>query len=199
VAKIGISLSEVARRVGRDKSTLLRHVQRGLVPRLPDGSYDEDAVREALTSNLDPARSRPLKPAAGEIAPSLGDVAATPVATIEDAQEAVALIRRVLAEEGRQIDGAPTYDDVRSAELILKARERAINIAASEGSMVPMAPLVRHVSEAFRNYRKSLEALPARYGAQIAAEVGCDVGKLDRALSTMIRAHLTELSAPVVR
>lgn len=199
MADTGISLSELARRLGRNKSTLQRQAGAGTIPRNADKSFDEDAVRKALAERLDPARAKPLKPAAGEAVPSLPHVAAPPVATLEDAQEAVALIRRILAEEGRAIEGAPTFDDVRSADLILKARERALSLAVQEGELTPTRPALKHIAEAFSGYKRELQAMPARLGAQMAAEIGCDVGALDRALTKAIREYLEMLSAPVVR
>ncbi len=56
----GITLSELARRIGRDKGQLSRMAKAGRIPRLPDGSFDEATVRQALKRTLDPARSKPL-------------------------------------------------------------------------------------------------------------------------------------------
>jgi hypothetical protein len=56
----GISLSELARRIGRDKGQLSRLAKAGRIPRQPDGSFDETAVRQALKRTLDPARAKPL-------------------------------------------------------------------------------------------------------------------------------------------
>jgi hypothetical protein len=56
----GISLSELARRIGRDKGQLSRMAKAGRIPRQPDGSFDEAVVRQVLKRTLDPARSKPL-------------------------------------------------------------------------------------------------------------------------------------------
>jgi hypothetical protein len=184
-----ITLSELARRLGRSKPTILQLARKGIIPRNEDGTFDEAAVRTAYAQNTAPNQRRPLA----------GDEAGEVVRTIEDAQDAVSLIRRVLAEEGRGMDGAPSYDDVRTAETILKARERAQAIAVGERELIRKAPVMKHIEESFANFRKELQAMPARYGAQIAAEAGCDVGKLDAALSGVIREYLDNLSAPLVR
>jgi len=192
-----ITLTELARRLGRSKPTVLGLVKSGVIPRNADGSFDEAAVRAAYLRNSDPSKTRKplLGPGSHDNAP---DAPAT-VRTIEDAQDAVSLIRRVLAEEGRGMDGAPSYDDVRTAETILKARERAQAIAVGERELIRKAPVMKHIEESFANFRKELQAMPARYGAQIAAEAGCDVGKLDAALSKIIKEQLDSLSAPLVR
>jgi hypothetical protein len=56
----GISLSELARRIGRDKALVSRWAKQGKIPRLDNGNFDEEAVRRKLKGNLDPARAKPL-------------------------------------------------------------------------------------------------------------------------------------------
>ncbi|GEO19432.1 hypothetical protein [Microvirga aerophila] len=56
----GISLSELARRIGRSKSLVSRWAKQGKIPRKANGRFDEAAVRQALKRNLDPARAKPL-------------------------------------------------------------------------------------------------------------------------------------------
>lgn len=177
---------------GGSESAVRKAVSANRIPVEPDGSIDPDKADAAWQSNTDPARAVRHEPAHPE--PS-----AQPVRTIDDAEEAVALIRQVLAEEGREIDGAPTFDDVRTAETILKSRERAFNLAVQKKEFTPTRPALKHVEEAFSNYKRELLSLPARYGAELAAACGGDVAALDRALSKVIREHLDGLSAPVVR
>jgi hypothetical protein len=192
-----ITLSELARRLGRSKQAIQQLADKGIIPRNADGSFDEMVARSAYLADTAPNQRKPLKPPADN---SLALTNAPEVVeTLEEARDAVSLIRRVLAEEGRGMDGAPSYDDVRTAETILKARERAQAIAVGERELIRKAPVMKHIEEAFANFRKELQAMPARYGAQIAAEAGCDVGKLDAALSKVIREQLDSLSAPLVR
>ncbi|MFZ1057694.1 MAG: hypothetical protein WAP47_00740 [Candidatus Rokuibacteriota bacterium] len=192
----GISLRELARRLGRSAPTLGELAKKGKIPRNADGTYNEEAVRAAYVRNSDPAQRKALKRKVGEAVP---EAVPPPIVTLDEAREAVSLIRRVLSEEGRELDGPLSYDDIRSAETILKARKHAQEIAVAETELIRKVPVMRHVEEAFANYRKELQALPARFGAQIAAEVGCDVAAIDAALSNVIRAHLESLSAPVVK
>jgi terminase small subunit / prophage DNA-packing protein len=90
-------------------------------------------------------------------------------------------------------------DEARRRKLAAEAQLAEMELELKRGEMTPTRPMLRHIEEAFNNYRKELLALPARYGAQIAAEAGCDVAKIDRALTATIRDHLGRLSAPVVR
>lgn len=192
----GISLGELARRIGRDKGALSRAAKEGRIPRNDDGTYDEMAVRAAIEKSFNPARDKPLLPVDG-----VADVADNDeVTTQEQAVAAVTLVRRVLEEEGRKVgDGGVTFDDARTAETILKAREKAQSIAKEAGELLPCDEVIRHVASAFSNYKKALLELPSRIGAQMAAELGCDVGELDRALTKALHDHLNSLAAPVVR
>lgn len=196
-----ISLSELARRLGRSKPTIHQLAKRGIIPRNADGSFNEAAARKAYLRNAAPNQRKPLSgvsPASEDLTKA-EDLTSPLVATIEDAREAVSLIRRVLREEGRELDGPLSYDDIRSAETILKARKHAQEIATAEQQLIRKAPVLRHVEEAFSGFRKELQALPARFGAQIAAEAGCEAAVIDAALSKVIREFLESLSAPVVR
>ena len=58
----GVSLSELARQLGRAKSGLHKLAKAKQIPQLDDGSFDVDAVRSALDSNLDPARKAVHEP-----------------------------------------------------------------------------------------------------------------------------------------
>lgn len=207
----GISLRELARRLGRSAPSLGALAKKGVIPRNADGTFDEAAVRSAYERNVSPQQRKPLRPAAGggktgsKAAPrkaaAKAEIKIEPdeVADLDEAREAVSLIRRVLREEGRTADADLSYDDVRTAETILKSRKHAQEIAVAEGELIRKVPVMRHMEEAFAGFRKELQAVPARYGAQIAAECGCEVGAVDLALSKVIREFLESLSAPVVK
>lgn len=192
-----LTAADLAKRLGRTKQAIHQLVKKGVIPKGEDGKFDEAEARRAYGRNTAPHQRKPLKPAVAD-GQDLTDGAGT-VATIDEAREAVSLIRRVLREEGRELDGPLSYEDIRSAETILKARKHAQEIAVAEGELIRKAPVMRHVEEAFANFRKELQAVPARFGAQIAAECGCDVAIMDVALSKVIREFLESLSAPVVK
>jgi terminase small subunit / prophage DNA-packing protein len=90
-------------------------------------------------------------------------------------------------------------EEARRRKLAAEAKLAEMALELKRGELTPTAPMIRYIEEVFGGYKKAIQALPVRYGAQMAAEVGCDVGKLDRALTRVIREYLTELSAPVVR
>jgi len=96
----GISLGDLARRIGRDKGALSRAAKESRIPRNDDGTYDEMAVRAAIEKAFNPARDKPLLPVA-----DVAEVAEVDdqVTTEEKAVAAVTLVRRVLEEEGRKV------------------------------------------------------------------------------------------------
>ncbi len=101
----GIRLSELARRVGRDKAFLSRMAKAGRIPRLESGYFDEAAVRRALKANLDPARSKPLRDGQrstvrGQRSTKAGQRLPPPIKDEADALDAVTLVQRVLEQGG---------------------------------------------------------------------------------------------------
>lgn len=187
--KQGVSMGALAKALDRSARYLRQLRKRGKFSTLPDGTYDVEQVRQDLKKNIDP-----LKSSREEITEASDDI----IADENDAREAVSMIARVLKSEGRKVSGALTFNDVRTAEIILKARERDLTIQKMQGLLVPKRAILKHVEEAFANYRKELQALPARYGAEMAAELGVKVSALDKELTRIIHEHLNDLSGPVV-
>jgi hypothetical protein len=178
-----------------DKAHLSRLAKKGLIPRHPDGSYDQAAVRQAMDANLDPVRRKVLQRG---VARNTVDQS-TPVRTLDDAKAAISMIVRVLQEEGIATEGDVDFAKARTAEMILKARERDLKIAERKKQLVPLANVKQHIDKAFIGYRQAMQRLPSRHASQIAAELQSDPARLDVLLTKAINDTLTELSAPVVR
>lgn len=200
----GVSLSELARQLGRAKSGLHKLAKAKQIPQLSDGSFDVAAVQAALEKNVDPARKpvpeavhQPVhrSPAGERPAKVNGQV----VRTVEDAAEAVALIAQILREEGVEAPDSVDYNAARTAETILKARERHLKILQRRKELVPLVQQQKHVSDAIVSIRQVIQRLPSRHGASMAAELGVDAGDLDRVLSRAIAAELEELSRPITK
>lgn len=84
------------------------------------------------------------------------------VSTEDDAREAVSLIARVLREEGGAPIGVLGFDDARTAETILKARERALNIEAKQKRLIPADQVATYVGRCFVEYRQAMVTIRAR-------------------------------------
>lgn len=183
-----LSLAELARQLGRSKSGLHELSARGTIPRNADGTFDRVAVEVALQNRVDPARRK--KDRAG----------GPPSAAEREARAAVALIRRILAEEGapseqRQID----FDAVRTAETILKARERDLRIEIERRRLIDAGAARKEVLALARQERDALLNWPARIGPLLAAEFAIDQVALTVSLERHIREHLSGRSEPALR
>lgn len=54
----GVSLNELARRLGRSQGGIQKLAATGQIPRLADKTFDQVAVERALRKNLDPAKAK---------------------------------------------------------------------------------------------------------------------------------------------
>lgn len=189
----GITTTELSRRIGRSRAAILKLARNGTIPRNLDGTFDEAAVRHAYSRNTHPAWRKPLAGTSAEATkapPALPPHAA-------DTPDPDTLIRRVLAEEGRPVEGGISHDDARAAEVILRCRKLAQDLAANERDYIAKAPVQRHIETAFAALCAETQALPARYGAQMAAEIRCDRSMLEAALGKVIDDFIAGLSSPM--
>ena len=190
----GVSARAFARLVGVSDTAIRKAVKTGRLKALSDGTIDPVAGERQWKAAADPARGKPREPANSRVAPTI-----VAVRSEDEARAAVHLIARVLQEEGAESAGTIDFGMARTAETILKARERDLKIAERRKELVPLALVKGHIEKAFVGYRQAVQRLPSRFAAQMAADVGCEAGALDAALSKVIATVLDELSAPVVR
>lgn len=186
---MGVSGRAAAAAVGISESALRKAVKAGRASKLPDGTFDLDTLKAELKASTDPARTKVRTKVEG----------AQSVRTEADARAAVSLVRKVLQEEGADSVGTIDFGMARTAETILKSHERQLKMQERRKELVPLAAVKGHVERAFIGLRQAIQRLPSRHVAAIAAEIGCDPGKLDAALSKAIAAELDVLSSPVVR
>jgi hypothetical protein len=171
---------------GLDEKSIRKALAAGRIRALPDGKIDPIATRAAWASSTDPARSKVRIPDPPR------------VRTLDDAEEAVTLIRRVLIEEGAEVGGVVDFGLARTAETILKARELDLRIRERQRGLVPLDRVRRHVEKAFGGFCQAMQRLPSRHAAAMAAEIGCSQFELERALTAVFSAELDELAPPVV-
>jgi hypothetical protein len=190
---VGLSGRSAASALGISEGALRKAVKVGRATRLPDGTFDLEILRKELKASTDPARTRVRTPLDGAHGGALRSTS-----TEADVQDAVSLVRRVLHEEGVADDGAIDFGKARFVETILKSQERELKMAQRRKELVPIAAVKSHVEKAFIGLRQAIQRLPSRHVAAIAADIGCDPGKLEAALSKAIAAELDVLSSPVV-
>lgn len=187
----GLSLSALAKILSRAKSGLHKLAKAGKIPQLPNGRYDLAAVQRALDSNLEPSRA---KRSLGEQIDLDGEqVNTSPPRTKQEARQAVTMIQEVLESEGAY-HGKVDFNAARTAELILKARARWIEMEQQAKRLV-CAKTVKEMSFKFaREYRDALMNWPSQIGAMLAHEIGSDPVLTMIALEKYVRQHLTEIA-----
>ena len=84
------------------------------------------------------------------------------------------------------------YPAAKLAKMILEARERNFRIAERRKTLVPLAAVRDHVAKSFVVFRQSIQRMPSRYIAEIAACLDCDPAALAVALDKKIAETLAK-------
>lgn len=182
---MGVSRSAFARMVGVSEGAVRKAIKTGRITLQDDGTIDPDAARAAWAGTTDPARTRVrgTKPA---------PMPAAVVETEDDAREAINLIARVLQEEGAPELRTIDFDAARTAETILKARERDLRMQVARGKLVDAERVGKVAFDVARRARDAWMNWPSRVAPLIAASLGCDQVNLAVELENHVRQHLAE-------
>lgn len=196
------------RLIGVSDTAVRKAEKAGRIVLHPDGSIDVEASKARWAGTTDPVRQRASVAAAVQAAAPRSKRGAEkaaaapvvpPVKSEAEAFDSVTLVKRVLQQEGEETGDKVDFQMARTAESVLKSRERALKLAERRKELVPIAEVRSHVAKAFVGFRQAIQRIPVRHAAAIAAELGVDAGKLDKALQRAIQVELEALSAPVVR
>ena len=188
-----LSLSALAVRLGRAKSGLHKLAGKGQIPRLASGKYDPEAVAAALKSNLDPARRAPVHRSPEQVNSGErvnGGERPPDVTTVAEARDAVALIARTLREEGHAAVDEVDYNAARTAETILKARMRQLQIEEQSGRLIDADRAERGWADAMVKVRARLLAVPSDVAQLLPHLTKHDLAMVDRA----VRDAMTDAS-----
>lgn len=182
-----ISLSELARRLGRAKSGLHKLAAAGQIPKGADGKFNEAEVRAALAANADPARQSPAFTTVhglenGErtaVSPALAAAAAQ--ATVE-AHLARTRVREILAAEGITLtDDEPlTFNHARTAEKIVQTWERDRSHAEAAGRMIDVAAAERRWADEMVKLRARFLAVAGKVAMRLSHLTPHEVQEIDR-------------------
>ena len=175
----------LAKALGVSEGAVRKALKAGRISRDHDGGYDIEACRSAWSSNTRPDRTRV------RAAPSM-------VRTEADAREAVTMVRRILEEEGADA-GSVDFNAARTAETIIKTREREMKLQVAGGKLVSADAVHKAVFALAREERDALSNWPSRVAPLIAAEIGADQVRLAVALEKHVREHLAERSTRDLR
>jgi hypothetical protein len=146
----------------------------------PDGSIDAGRSDQRRASTTDPSQQR------GRQARNLRPVP----------QAAVGAVAETLEEQGLPAPQASgmTFLQARTANEVLKARLRRMELQQKEGELVDRARAVALVFRLARQERDVWLGWPARVAALMAAELGVDAHALQTVLETHVREHLGSLA-----
>jgi len=185
-----VSLSELARRLGRAKSGLHKLAANGQIPKGEDGKFDEAAVREALAANTDPVRQPEAftgvhAPENGENAENGGRPAALAAATTQatvEAHLATTRLREILSAEGVVIaDGEPlTFNHARTAEKIVQTWQRDQAHAEARGRLIDAETAGRRWADEIVKLRARMLAIPGDCALELSHLTKHEVSVIDR-------------------
>ncbi|WP_191084752.1 elements of external origin [Roseococcus microcysteis] len=172
------SQREVARRLGISHTALQKAQRAGRIAPEADGAWDVEKVRARLADSSDPVRKTAtlVQPAVAAPRPA----SPPPVAAIPPAADPLPRAAQ------------NTFHDARTANEVLKAQERRLRLDERKGKLVDKARALLLVHRLAKEERDAILAWPARVAAEMAAELGVDVHRLQTMMDTRLRQHLAE-------
>ncbi|KAB1069247.1 hypothetical protein [Methylobacterium planeticum] len=193
----GLSLSELARQLGRAKSGLHKLAAKGQIPKRADGTFDLDAVRAALAANTDPARQPGAFTPVHE--PENRERDAPPAAIVAqasaEAQLATTRIREILMAEGVETDGSLTFNHARTAEKIVQTWQRDQAHAEAQGRLIDAEVAGRRWDDEIVKLRARLLAIPGDVALELSHLTKHDVSVIDRIVRDVMTAIADEAAA----
>ena len=180
------SQREVARRLGISHTALQKAQRAGRIAPEADGSWDIDTVRARLADSSDPTRkTAKLAPAPS---PTMPPAPRSPAPAPAPAPSPAPLSSP--SPEPLPRAAQNTFHDARTANEVLKAQERRLRLDERKGKLVDKARALLLVHRLAKEERDAILAWPARVAAEMAAELGVDVHRLQTMMDTRLRQHL---------
>ena len=179
----GLSEREYARHAGLSRGAVQKARTSGRLVLHPDGSIDAAASDARRRQSTDPAKQHRPEP------PPRHGYKPVPEA-------AVGAVAETLKEQGLTAPppSGMTFLQARTANEVLKARLRRMEVQQKEGELVDRARATALVFRLARQERDVWLGWPARVAALMAAELGVDAHALQTVLETHVRQHLGELA-----
>lgn len=189
-----ISISEAARQIGINKSTLSRQVESRAI-RSHDGKVRLSEVVADRSANVNLAQSRrrsakakpPAAAAAGPKNATTGARGATkPNADATGGDDDLELV------DGKLV----TFSQAQRIKENYLARQRALEFEVAAGRLVDRAAATKLFFEKARQFRDAWLNWPARISTLMASDLGVEDRKLAEVMTKYVRQHLTELGEP---
>jgi hypothetical protein len=90
------------------------------------------------------------------------------------------------------VSGTSSFHSARAANEMLKAQDRKLRLDERRGQLVDKARALMLVHRLAKEERDAILAWPARIAAELAAELGVDVHRLQTLMEARLRQHLAE-------
>lgn len=193
----GISLSELARQLGRAKSGLHKLAARGQIPKGPDGTFDLEAVKAALAANTDPSRQAgPFSTVRGSENDERAAQSGLGAQAAQDAVFATTRVREILKAEGIEVGAEPlTFNDARTAETIVKVWQRDTLHDEAKGRLIDAEAAGRRWDDEIVKLRARLLAIPGDCALELSHLTKHDVSVIDRIVRDAMTAVADEAAA----
>jgi hypothetical protein len=163
----GLSERQYARHAGLSRGAVQKAKASGRLVLHPDGSIDAAGSDARRAGSTNPAMRRP----------------------VERSDDAA-----VARDPGTA--GGMSFQQARTANEVLKAQVRRLQVQREKGELVDRARTVALVFRLARQERDAWLAWPARIAALIAAELCVDAHAVQELLEQHVRDHLEELAEP---
>jgi hypothetical protein len=168
-----------------DEKAVRKAVIAGRISKGSDGKFDLEACRQAWGKRTDPARSKVADRADLKSPQSA-------VRTEDDARAAVTLIARILTTEGVDA-GRIDFNAARTADTILKAYERDLDLQVRRGELVVVQDVGQAVEREYAVVRERLLAIPGKLASKLE---GLDRTAIELVLLAEVTEALNELHSP---
>lgn len=191
-----ISITECARNIGINKSTLSRQIKSGLI-RSHDGAVRLSEVLEDRANNIDKAiwanRSKDKStPTGAPLHATTPDTEALHATLDDEADESD-------DDEVITDDGAMPLGKAKALKETYLARLRRLEFQQKSGRLVDADAAKKAIFDLSRQDRDSWSNWPSRVSPLIAAELGVDQVKLAVVLEKHVREQLSERAQPTLR
>ena len=173
----GMSERQYAAHVGLSRGAIQKAKTAERLVLYPDGSINAAASDARRAETTDPSKTR--KPPAPKLKPV--------------PEAAVTAVGDTLREQGLSVPavgGGGTFLQAKTANEVLKAQERRLRLDERKGKLVDKARALLLVHRLAKEERDAILAWPARVAAEMAAELGVDVHRLQTMMDARLRAHL---------
>ncbi len=168
---------ELAQALGVSEGAIRKAEKSGRIQREPDGSWNPERVRSQWGRNTDPAKQRGSRREGMKPVP----------------ETAINSVRETVHETGQPPGASGTYMQARTADMVMRAQHRKIELERLKESLVSKEAYNAKVFKLARQLRDMIQNWPSRVAPEMAAELGVDTHLMHVALDRYVRELLMDI------